>query len=71
MTTSGLSRAVDAAGSQTALAKLLQVSPQAVSAWIARGYAPPSRLREIEASTGVALRELLLDLETTITAKAA
>jgi len=65
----GIQRAVDAAGSQRALASILGVSQQAVAQWVARGYAPASRVVEIEAQLGVpradliqaSLRDLLLD----------
>lgn len=69
LTQTGIQRAVDAAGSQRALASILGVSQQAVAQWVARGYAPASRVVEIEAQLGVpradliqaSLRDLLLD----------
>lgn len=65
----GIQRAVEAAGSQHRLAALLGVSQQAVAQWVARGYAPASRIIEIEAQLGIpraeliqpSLRDLLLD----------
>jgi DNA-binding transcriptional regulator YdaS (Cro superfamily) len=45
---SGIKTAVRLAGSQTALAELLHVSPQAVQKWVAQGVAPGERCREIE-----------------------
>lgn len=41
-------KAVRLAGSQTALAELFGVSPQAVQKWVAQGFAPGDRCREIE-----------------------
>lgn len=43
---------VAAVGSQTALAKLCSVTPQAVSKWRRNGI-PPKQCRVIEAATGV------------------
>ena len=45
--------AVDAAGTQQALADKLGVTQQAVSLWLARGYAPTDRAREIEMYYGI------------------
>ncbi len=62
----GIDRAVDAAGSQGAMAVALGVSQQRVSQWVARGYVSPRRAQEIEIQFGVPRRELvnplLLDL---------
>ncbi|MFJ2989917.1 transcriptional regulator [Collimonas sp. NPDC087041] len=44
----GINKAVRVAGSQTALGKLLGVSPQAVQKWVGMGVVPPRRCREIE-----------------------
>lgn len=44
----GIKKAVELAGSQTALAELLGVTPQAVQKWVAQGCAPGDRCREIE-----------------------
>lgn len=44
----GIEKAVRLAGSQTALALKLGVRPQAVQKWVAQGYAPGDRCREIE-----------------------
>lgn len=46
-------------GAQTALAKLLDVRPQAVSQWLARGYVPPERAAEVESLTGVPRKGLM------------
>lgn len=56
---SGIQRACDAAGGQTQLAQKLGVSRQAVQAMVERGHAPPSRIVEIEAITGVPRKELI------------
>lgn len=45
----GIEKAVRLAGSQTALAKLAGVSPQAVQKWVDQGYAPGGKCRLIEA----------------------
>ncbi|HYD58923.1 MAG TPA: YdaS family helix-turn-helix protein [Noviherbaspirillum sp.] len=44
----GINRAVQLAGSQTALANRLGVTPQAVQKWVEQGYAPAERCRAIE-----------------------
>lgn len=49
----GIQRAVKAAGSQRALAKVLGVSQQSVSDWEIRGWVPIGRVVEIEAQFGV------------------
>ncbi len=57
---SGIQEAVDKAGNQEQLAKLLGVKQQAVQQWRKRGYAPIGRVVEIESHTGVP-RERLCD----------
>lgn len=44
----GISKAIRLAGSQTALGKMLGLSPQAIQKWAAQGTAPGERCREIE-----------------------
>ncbi|MDA3920523.1 MAG: Cro/CI family transcriptional regulator [Salinisphaera sp.] len=44
----GIHRAIAIAGSQTALAALLGVRPQAVQRWAATGWVPGKRCRDIE-----------------------
>ena len=56
---SGIERAVEALGSQEAMAKELGVTQQAVSIWVANGYAPTKRVVQIEALTGVPRADLL------------
>lgn len=57
-----IERAVQAAGSQTALAKVLGVTPQAVSAWVEQGFTPPYRVIGVAAATGVLAEDLFKDL---------
>ena len=52
-TTTGIIDAVAAAGSQQKLADTLGVSQQAVAEWVKRGYAPITRLVDIEAQYGI------------------
>lgn len=67
----GIEKAVAAteSQSQTELANLLGVTPQAVHLWVRRGFVPPRRALEIESLLGVPRRELLdpalLDLVST------
>ena len=44
----GIEKAVRLIGSQTALAKALGVKPQAVQKWVAQGYVPSGRCRDVE-----------------------
>lgn len=46
--TSGIDRAVDAAGSVPALAKALGISHQAVYVWQRQGWCPQARALQIE-----------------------
>lgn len=46
----GIEKAVRLAGSQTALAQRLGVTPQAVQKWVAQGFPPTDRCRDIEDS---------------------
>lgn len=45
---SGIAKAVRIAGSQTALAKMLGITPQAVQRWASEGVVPGNRCREVE-----------------------
>jgi DNA-binding transcriptional regulator YdaS (Cro superfamily) len=56
---SGIDAAIDVAGGQEALAKLLGCTQQNVSFWKARGYAPNLRAVEIEQHTGIARLRLI------------
>lgn len=56
---SGIERAVEAFGSQEAMARELGVTQQAVSSWVANGYVPVRRVVQIEALTGVPRADLL------------
>lgn len=55
-------RAAKAAGGQSALARLLKVTPQAVQKMCASGRVPAERVLEIEKATGVSRHELRPDL---------
>ena len=55
----GIQKVVDMAGSQGRVAEILGVTQQAVSEWVRRGYAPSSRLVEIEAQFGVPRTDLI------------
>lgn len=55
-------RAVKAADSQSALARALNVTPQAVQKWCASGRVPAERVLEIEKFSGVSRHELRPDL---------
>lgn len=57
--TSGIKRAVVAAGGQTRLADSLGVTQQSVSLWVVQGYVPLSRVTAVEALTGVPRDELV------------
>lgn len=59
MSQTGITKAVDAAGSQTALAELLGVTQQAVSKWEARGWAPLERARQIANAFPIPLKDLI------------
>jgi DNA-binding transcriptional regulator YdaS (Cro superfamily) len=50
-------KVVEKLGSQTALAELCNVTPQAVTKWRMSGF-PPKQVRKIEAATGIAASKL-------------
>lgn len=54
--------AVDKAGGQSALAKVLRIRPQAVQKWCARGSVPALRVLAVEAATGVSRKALRPDI---------
>lgn len=58
----GLASAVEKAGGQSALAKILHCSPQAIQKWCARGRVPAERVISIESATGVPRHLLRPDL---------
>ena len=60
--TTAIHRACEAAGSQSALARMLEVTPQAVQSWCATGRVPAERVISIEAATGISRHELRPDL---------
>lgn len=55
-------KAAKAAGGQSALARLLKVTPQAVQKMCASGRVPAERVLEIEKATGVSRHELRPDI---------
>lgn len=56
----GIARAVDIAGGQSALARLLEdVTQQAVQQWERAGYVPTGRVAAVSRATGVAAVDLL------------
>jgi len=57
-----LIHAVSQVGGQSALARKLNVRPQAVQKWCATGRVPPLRVLAVEAATGVARTALRPDL---------
>lgn len=59
-----VARAVAIVGSQTALARLLKVTPQSVSRWVQSGCAPAKRIVQIERATAgrITRQELNPDL---------
>ena len=59
MSKSGIQLAVEAAGGQHALARMCGVTQPTVYGWLERGYAPTSRVIEIEALTGVPRKDLV------------
>lgn len=57
-----ISTAADRAGGQSALAKLLGITPQAVSRMCRTGRVPAERVLAIEEATGVSRHDLRPDL---------
>ncbi|MBI6944056.1 helix-turn-helix domain-containing protein [Pseudomonas putida] len=55
-------RAAKVAGGQSALARILKVTPQAVQKMCASGRVPAERVLEIEKATGVSRHELRPDI---------
>ena len=57
-----IQRAVAAVGGQSALARILKCTPQAVQRWCATGRVPAERVVEIERATKVPREQLRPDL---------
>lgn len=55
-------RAAEAAGSQSALARVLGCTPQNVQKWCASGRIPAERVLRVEEATGVSRHDLRPDL---------
>jgi DNA-binding transcriptional regulator YdaS (Cro superfamily) len=62
MTPEELKKAVEAAGGQTAVAKKIGCTSQAVSKWCNTGEVPVKRLVAFERATGVPRQDLYPDL---------
>ena len=59
MTPTGIQQAVTTAGTQQKLADALGVSQQAVGHWLAQGWVPLARARQIESLYGVPRGQLI------------
>lgn len=57
-----ITKAVENAGGQSALARQLDVSPQAVQQWLKKGRAPAERVLAISKATGITPHELRPDI---------
>lgn len=55
----GMELAVEAAGTQDAMAQELGVTQQSISVWLKQGFAPIERAREIEMHYGVPRAKLV------------
>lgn len=62
MNNQAITRACELAGSQSALARMLKLTPQTVQRWCAIGHVPAERVLEIEKATGVSRHELRPDI---------
>lgn len=60
--TTALIHAVDVLGGQTAAAKKLGVTQQAVQYWIKQGRVPPLRVLALESASGVSRKLLRPDI---------
>lgn len=49
---SAIQKAVDVAGSQTALARKLKLTPQRIQQWVSTGKVPAERVLDVEAAVG-------------------
>lgn len=61
-----IDRAIEAVGTQRNLARMLGITDQAVSAWVAAGFVPLSRLKDVSRLTGVPVGDLLMDIGSTL-----
>ena len=57
-----IQEAIDAAGGQSALARLLGINRSSVNEWKKRGKIPPTRVLAVEKATGVSRYKLRPDL---------
>lgn len=60
----GIQKAVRLAGSQSALARLCKLTPQAVQKWVDQGYVPSERCREVESALDKQVTRYELNPET-------
>jgi len=56
---SGIGRAITAAGGQVKLAEQLGITQQAVQQWYSQGFVPPTRAKQVSDLTGVRVVDLL------------
>ena len=59
---SPVKKAIDKAGSQSALARSLNITPQAVQRWVSNDRVPHMQVINIEKITGISRHELRPDL---------
>lgn len=57
-----LNDAIDAAGSQLALADLIGIAAPSLTGWIMRGYVPAGRVLGVERHTGISRHRLRPDI---------
>lgn len=60
--TNAAARAAKAAGGQSALARKINVTPQAVQQWCSTGKIPAERVLQVECASGVSRTELRPDI---------
>lgn len=57
-----IERAVEQAGGQVSLAKVISVTPQAVNQWVTKGLVPAARCLAVETATGISRHDLRPDV---------
>ncbi|MBY0475441.1 MAG: helix-turn-helix domain-containing protein [Nitrosomonas sp.] len=53
-----LEKAIEIAGGQTALANLIDITPQAVQQWVKRGHVSRKSAKPVSRATGIPLENL-------------